>query len=154
MPLFKHAAKRAAVRQSVGVVTRIALLLVLPLVAACGGAEPGAEPTSTGAEATTPQTGDAITAADSRRSFTLAPGDETSLRLSSAYVWSEPEVSGGAVELSPVDYFQDPGFSEWLVRAAAPGTATISSLGEPACAGQQGCPDEPLRFQVTITVAE
>jgi predicted secreted protein len=101
-----------------------------------------------------PQTGGAITAADSGRSFTLAPGDETSLRLSSGYVWSEPTVSSGAVVLSRVDYLQDPGFSEWLVRAASPGTATISSLGEPACAGQQGCPDEPLRFQVTITVAE
>jgi hypothetical protein len=154
MPLFKHAAEHAAVRHSVGVVTRIALLLVLPLLAACGGGEPGAEPPSTGAEAPTPQTGDAITAADSGRSFTLAAGDETSLRLSSGYVWSEPEVSGSSVELSPVDYFQDPGFSGWLVHAAAPGTATISSLGEPACAGQHGCPDEPLRFRVTITVAE
>jgi hypothetical protein len=154
MPLFKHAAQRAAVRQSVGVVTRIALLLVLPLLAACGGSEPGAGPATTGTDAPTPETGDAITAADSGRSFTLAPGDETSLRLSSEYVWSEPSVSGGALQLSPVDYFQDPGFSEWLVRAAAPGTATISSLGEPACAGQHGCPDEPLRFRVTITVAE
>jgi hypothetical protein len=136
------------------VVTRIALLLVLPLLAACGGGEPGAGPTSSESEAPVPETGGAISATDSGRSYTLAPGDETSLRLSSEYVWSEPDVSSGAVVLSPVDYFQDPGFSEWLVRAAAPGTATISSVGEPACAGQHGCPDEPLRFRVTIIVAE
>jgi hypothetical protein len=136
------------------VVRRIALLLVLPLLAACGGDEPGAGPTSSESESPVPETVAAITATDSGRSYTLAPGDETSLRLSSEYVWSEPDVSGGAVELSPVDYLQDPGFSEWVVRAAAPGTATISSVGEPACAGQPGCPDEPLRFRITITVAE
>ena len=126
---------------------RFLLLLVL-LLAACGGeSDVGTESAPTRAPA-------AITAPDSGKTFTLAPGLETSLRLSSEYDWSEPVVEGGAVTLSPVDYLQDPGFSEWLVQATGAGTATISSVGEPACEGEHGCPDEAFRFQVTITVAE
>ena len=122
-------------------------LLVL-LLAACGG-ESGV---GTGDDPT--QAPDAITAPDSGETLALAMGSETSLQLSSEYVWSEPVVEGAAVEVTPVEYIQDPGFSEWLVRATQAGTATISSAGEPACEGEHGCPDEPLRFQVTITVGE
>jgi hypothetical protein len=137
-------------------VRRVAVLLlaVVTVLAACGGDDqPAATPTGD-SDAPTPETGDAIVATDSGKEFTLAPGEETNLRLSSEYVWSEPVVEGRAIELFRVDYIQDPGFSEWLVQGAQPGTATISSLGEPACDGEHGCPDEPVRFQVTITVAE
>jgi hypothetical protein len=82
-----------------------------------------------------------ITEADDGARFTLAPGAETSLRLSSDRSWSEPAVDGDAVELTRVDYFQDPGFSEWTVTAVRPGTATIAARGG------------PLRFQVEIVVA-
>jgi hypothetical protein len=109
----------------------VVLFLVLPVLAACGGGgdEPVAEQTASGPEAPVPEAGAAITATDSGREFALAPGGETSLRLSSEYLWSEPVVEGDAIELSPVDYLQDPGFTEWLVRGLRPGTATISSLG-------------------------
>jgi hypothetical protein len=93
-----------------------------------------------------------ITEVDSGESFTLSPGSGTSLRLSGQYVWSEPSVRGDAVELARVDYFQDPGFSEWVVRAVRPGTATIAARGNPRCAGQGRCPDEPLRFEIELTV--
>jgi hypothetical protein len=144
MPLFKH-----DVGQSVGTVTRLALLLLL-IVAACGSDSGDRSPGVGGTEELVA----GITASDSGESFTLRHGDETSLRLSSEYLWSEPDVRGEAVELARVDHVQDPGYSEWLVSGERPGTATISSLGTPACAGQHGCPDEPVRFQVTITVAE
>jgi|Tabmets5t2r1_1033131.scaffolds.fasta_scaffold00588_4 predicted secreted protein len=94
-----------------------------------------------------------ITEADNGESFTLAPGSETSLRLSGKYVWREPTVRGDAVQLTRVDYFQDPGFSEWTVLAVEPGTATIAAHGTPDCAGQEPCPDEPLRFELELTVA-
>jgi hypothetical protein len=97
-----------------------------------------------------PQT---ITEVDSGDSFTLGLGSETRLRLSGKYEWSEPTVRGDAVELAPVDYFQDPGFSEWTVLGARAGTETIAARGTPACAGQERCADEPLRFRVEITVA-
>jgi len=128
----------------------------LALVAALGGGC-GDEPSREGDAAETarpprpaPQT---ITEADSGGSFTLDLGSETRLRLSGTYEWSEPTVRGKAVELTRVDYLQDPGFSEWTVVAARPGTARIATDGTPVCAGQKGCPDEPLRFQLELTVA-
>jgi hypothetical protein len=96
-----------------------------------------------------PQT---ITEIYAGESFLLSAGSETRLRLSGDYVWSEPTVRGDAVELAPVDYFQDPGFSEWTIFGARPGSATIAARGTPACAGQERCPDEPLRFETRITV--
>jgi len=129
------------------------LLVVLAASAGCGGSDAPA-PADTGSEAPEEEeAGDVITAADSGGSFTLAAGGETSLRLSSDYLWEDPVVEGDAVELSRVDYLQDPGFTEWLVRGVRPGAAAISALGTPACAGEDGCPDEPLRFRVTITVS-
>ena len=130
------------------------LLVVLAATAGCGGSDAPA-PADTGSDApeADAEAGGAITANDSGGSFTLAAGGETSLRLSSDYAWEEPVVEGTAVELSRVDYLQDPGYAEWLVRGVSPGTATISALGTPACAGEDGCPDEPLRFRVTITVS-
>ncbi|HEU4865670.1 MAG TPA: hypothetical protein VFT76_05425, partial [Actinomycetota bacterium] len=95
-----------------------------------------------------PQT---ITEADNGASFTLSPGSGTSLRLSGQYVWSELTLRGDAVELARVDYFQDPGFSEWTVLAVRPGRATIAARGNPQCADQP-CPDRPLRFEIEITV--
>jgi predicted secreted protein len=120
------------------------------LVDGCGNAsrEGGTGETPSGTRAA-PQT---ITEADSGESFMLQVGSKTALRLAGKYSWSEPTVRGEAVELTRVDYFQDPGFSEWLLRAVRPGTATIAARGTPACAGQEPCPDEPLRFQVEITV--
>lgn len=127
----------------------VALLAVL-VDAGCGEEEGGAGETVSPPRAAAPQT---ITEVDSGESFTLAPGSETRLRLSGKYGWSEPTVRGEAVELARVDYFQDPGFSEWTVLAVQPGTATIAARGTPACAGQEPCPETPLRFQLGITVA-
>ena len=69
-------------------------------------------------------------------------------------MWEEPVVDGDAVQLVTVNYLQDPGFSEWVVMAVAPGEATITASGRAACAGQDGCADGPQDFQVTITVAQ
>jgi predicted secreted protein len=135
-------------------VTRFSLCvfaLLAPLVEGCGG-EPSRD---SGAGETTPQPPAApqtITEADSGESLTLAPGSDTRLQLSGQYSWSEPTVRGDAVQLARVDYFQDPGFSEWLVRAVRPGTATIVARGAPACAGAEPCPDAPLGLQLEITV--
>jgi hypothetical protein len=135
-------------------VTRLVLCVVVLalLVDGCGeeaSREGGAGETAPPPRAA-PQT---ITEGDSGKSFTLAPGSKTRLRLSGKYSWSEPTVRGDAVQLARVDYFQDPGFSEWLVVAVQPGTATIAARGTPACAGQERCPDGPRSFQVKITVA-
>ena len=123
------------------------LALLALLAEGCGEQAARQREPAGAAPAPAPQT---ITDADSGESFTLAAGAETSLRLSGDYQWSEPAVSGDAVRLARVDYFQDPGFSEWTVQAVSAGTATIAARGTAACAG---CPDTPLRFQVRIVVA-
>lgn len=128
----------------------VALLAVL----ADGCGEETSREGGTGETAPPPRAApETVTEVDSGESFTLSPGSETRLRLSGQYVWSEPTVRGDAVELARVDYFQDPGFSEWTVLAVRPGTATIAARGTPDCAGQERCPDGPLRFEIEITVA-
>jgi hypothetical protein len=135
-------------------VTRLVLCVVVLLaVLADGCGEEASREGGAGETAPSPRAAPpTITEVDSGKSFTLSLGSETHLRLSGAYVWSAPTVRGDAVELARVDYFRDPGFSEWTVVAAQPGTATIAARGTPACAGQERCPDEPLRFQMEITV--
>ena len=123
--------------------TRLVFSVLAVLMGGCG--EDASHPPRAA-----PQT---ITELASGESFTLASGSETRLRLSGKYEWTEPTVRGDAVELAPVDYFQDPGFSEWTVLAVRAGTATIAARGTPACAGQERCPDAPLRFQIEIAVA-
>jgi hypothetical protein len=139
---------------TVRIVTRLVLCVALLAMLVDGCGEDASREGGAGETALPPRAApQAITEVDGGKSFALSPGSETRLRLSGEYVWSEPTVRGDAVELARVDYFQDPGFSEWTVLAVQAGTATIAAHGTPACAGQERCPDEPLRFQVDITVA-
>ena len=88
-----------------------------------------------------------ITQADSGRTFRVVRGGHATLRLSNRWVWSDPHVSTKAVELTPVEYFVDPGFREWRITARARGKATIRSAGKP------NCPSCKARsFSVTIVV--
>lgn len=134
-------------------VARLALSVVALLSALGGCGDEPSQEAGSGESAPSPRAAPAVvTEADSGGSFLLSLGSETTLRLSGEYVWSEPRTTGGAVELVRVDYLQDPGFSEWVVEAVRPGTATVAATGRPACAGEEGCPEEPARFEVTMTV--
>ena len=129
------------------------LLVVLTASAGCGGSDAPA-PTDTGSDAPEAEAGDAITDSDSGGSFTLAAGGETSLRLSSDYVWDEPGRRGRRGRAEPASTTcRTRASPSGSCGASGPGAATISALGTPACAGEDGCPDEPLRFRVTITVS-
>jgi len=90
-----------------------------------------------------------ITQRSTGKTFRLAKGGSATLRLSNRWRWSTPRVSTKAVELVPVEYLIDPGFSEWMVEAHARGRATIRSLGRPNCTG---CDLATRHFQVTIVV--
>lgn len=92
-----------------------------------------------------------LTDVDDGRSIGLALGAETSLRLDSAWFWDEPVIQGDAIELTRVDYFTDPGFTEWIVTARQPGDAVLTATGEPNCDDPSQCPPRTvdIRFQVT-----
>jgi hypothetical protein len=83
-----------------------------------------------------------VTQAQSGRTYRLASGREVSLRLSGRWAWTEPRASARGLELTPVEYFRDPGFSEWRVAATGRGTYTICSVGTRGLATR--------RFVVTI----
>jgi len=83
-----------------------------------------------------------LTPAQSGRTFRLAKGGTATLRLPGGWSWTEPTASSRAVELTPVEFFVDPGYSEWKLDARARGTVTIRSVGRPG----------GRRFVVTLRV--
>jgi hypothetical protein len=92
--------------------------------------------------------GSPITQAASGKVFRLSKGESATLRLSNRWHWSEPDVSTNGVELTPVEYFRDPGFREWTVDANRIGRVTIRSVGRPKCST---C--AMRHFVVTVVVA-
>jgi hypothetical protein len=78
--------------------------------------------------------GSPITQAASGKVFHITKGESATLRLSNRWLWSEPDVSTAGVELTPVEYFRDPGFREWTVDAHKIGRAMIRATGRPKCA--------------------
>ena len=90
-----------------------------------------------------------ITQADSGRTIHLARGDQMTFRLSNRWRWSEPRATTKAIELTPVEYFVNPGFREWQIEGRALGRATLRALGAPRCAD---CKLAARRFSVTIVV--
>ena len=91
-----------------------------------------------------------ITQAASGKTLRMSKGENAILRLSNRWQWSEPRVSSDAIELTPVDYFVDPGFREWTIEPRKRGRATIRALGRPNCSA---CADATRRFVLTIVVA-
>jgi hypothetical protein len=92
----------------------------------------------------------ALTEADDGRTMTLQVGDEVSLRLSHGHAWDEPRVEGEGIELAPVNYLVDPGFTEWLISAISPDTSVVVATGTPACAEATDCPPTTVRIEVRV----
>jgi hypothetical protein len=90
-----------------------------------------------------------ITMRSTGKTFRLAKGGTATLRLSSRWHWSDPLVSTKAVELTPVEYYVDPGFREWMIHAHKRGRVTIRSVGKPSCST---CALETRSFRITVVV--
>jgi hypothetical protein len=90
-----------------------------------------------------------ITQASSGKTVHMAKRENAILRLSNRWHWSEPRVSSNVVELTPVDYFVDPGFREWTIEPRKRGRATIRAFGRPSCSA---CSLAARRFVLTIVV--
>ena len=99
--------------------------------AVCGLAAAVASPAAT----VPPPAPAVVTQVQSGNSYRLARGRDVALRLSGRWAWTAPRASGPGLELTPVEYFRDPGFSEWRVVATARGVYTIRSRGTPGCVG-------------------
>lgn len=91
-----------------------------------------------------------ITQAASGKVIRMAKGGSATLRLSNRWQWSEPSARTKAVELTPVEYFVDPGFREWTINARKSGRTTIHSLGRPNCSP---CGLATRRFILTVVVS-
>jgi hypothetical protein len=91
--------------------------------------------------------GSPITQAASGKVLLLEKGGSATLRLSNRWHWSDPHVSAKGVELTPVEYFADPGFREWTIDARKLGRATIRATGRPKC---ETCTTR--HFVVTVVV--
>jgi hypothetical protein len=95
-----------------------------------------------------------ITERDSGKTFVVRVGRGLTLRLSERYSWTGPRVKGTAIRLVPVNYFVDPGFREWTIRAKAPGASRITAVGYPG-EGSGRCdpgPCAPRLFRVAVVV--
>jgi hypothetical protein len=90
-----------------------------------------------------------ITPAQTGKTFHLAEGGTATLRLSGRWSWTQPRVGSRAVELTPVAFFRDPGYSEWVVHARSAGRATIRSLGTPSCV-RCGLGTRTLRVTIVV----
>jgi hypothetical protein len=120
--------------------------LRLPLLVAFAGATMALFVALDVSAAVSPPT---ITQRSTGKTFRIAKDGSAKLRLSNRWRWSTPRASTRAVDLVPVEYFVDPGFREWLIKARARGSATIRSLGWPNCTG---CDLATRHFKVTIVV--
>ena len=91
-----------------------------------------------------------LTQASSGKTVQLGKRGSATLRLSNRWRWTEPQASTKAVELTPVEFYVDPGFREWTIRARKAGRATIRSVGKPNCST---CPLTARSFRLTIVVS-
>ena len=97
--------------------------------------------------ATSPEPAPAVvTQDDDGRLISLTVGAEISLRLDNSWAWDQLAVDSDVVALTPVDYFADPGFMEWIVTAVQPGDAVVTAAGAPNCGDDSRCPPTEVRI--------
>lgn len=121
------------------------LLVGAALLVGCGDSN---DPDASGTGATPAPA--VLTEEDDGAAVALRVGESTSLQLDSNWTWAQPEAEGDSVTFVPVDYESDPGFVEWLVEGAAPGTAEVTVMGEPNCAEPTECPQRTVRLDFEV----
>jgi len=112
-------------------------------------------PSSTPSSSRTHSSGHRVlTLADHGKTVSLAAGDSVSVRLGGPWVWTDPVAGGGAIEVAQVNFFVDPGYSEWTVLGVQAGRATLQINGEANCPteGDTVCILGAKVFMVTFLV--
>jgi hypothetical protein len=125
---------------------------LLPVLAALLLAGCGAVASRPGSAAPSPSPAVVLTEKDGGTTVQLSTGTQARLQLSNRYRWSDPQVSGGAVTLSPVAHAQDPGYREWAISTKGPGNATIRAAGSPVCSPGTACPMLVLAFSIKLVI--
>jgi hypothetical protein len=125
--------------------TFVAILVVMT---GCSGASGPPTASCQGASPSGPKR--VISEVDSGHCFNLALDRTAELRLTETSRWSEPTLSGDAIELIRVNALVDPGYSAWEVRGIRSGTSTISASG--ACVATN-CTQPTIVFSVTIVLS-
>ena len=106
------------------------VIILIGGVAAFGSAVVRDSPKPTTVYAPTPAAGPVTQAASGRTiSMPAVAGAARELHLSHRWRWSEPRVSGRAVELRRIDYVADPGYDGWMIVPRHTGTATLTAKG-------------------------
>jgi hypothetical protein len=95
-----------------------------------------------------------LTLADNGKTVPIAVGQSLSVRLGGPWLWREPVVDGGAIDVAQVNFLVDPGYSEWTVRGLQAGRATLQINGEANCPtqGDTVCILGPRFFALTFAV--
>ena len=107
-------------------------------------------PVSTTTEAPPGTAPEMLTEDDDGATVSLEPGAELPVRLGNDWVWDLPQVTGTAIELVPVDYAQDPGFTEWMVETRDAGISNVSIFGEPNCGDAAACAERIVVFRFEV----
>src|SRR5713101_2503470 len=102
-------------------------IAILVVMAGCGGESGSSTSSCQGISAS--GTKPVVTEVDGGRCVKLAVGGSAELRLTENYRWSAPQLSGDAVELIPIAFLRDPGYSAWEIRGMRSGTSAISASG-------------------------
>jgi hypothetical protein len=125
---------RRATSRTAGLAVALAAVTGVTAGAATGGAPPAPR---------------AVTLLHHGRTFDLAVGRSVSVRLPNRRrLWTRPRVTGvGAATVVPVNYYIDPGYVEWNVKASRAGRVTLTSLGR--CSE---CRPRVRTFRVTLVL--
>ena len=84
--------------------------------------------------------------------MSLAVGESVSVQLGGPWLWQEPAVDGGAIDVVQVNFLVDPGYSEWAVRGQRAGQATLQIDGEANCPAGAVCIIGDKVFALTFVV--
>jgi hypothetical protein len=95
-----------------------------------------------------------LTLADHGKTVSLAVGEPVSVRLGGPWLWTDPVAEGGAIDVAQVNFFVDPGYSEWAVQGLRAGRATLQINGGANCPteGDTVCILGAKVFAVTFVV--
>lgn len=113
-----------------------------------GETRPSTETTVTQAD---PPAAPAVLDETAGGAYALTGDQRVVIRLANSWVWNGPEVTGDAVEVVPVQYRVDPGYTEWEIRPIKSGVTSLTWHGTPNCEQAANCSARSVTFTFSVT---